>query len=40
MCISFAIDHKNISTYIILLKALMINNNYVCDVKYITTYTN
>ena len=38
--ILFAIDHKNISLYTSLLKAVMIKNNYVCDVKYITTYTN
>ena len=38
LCILFAIDHKNISIYISLLKAVLIKNNHVCDVKY-TTYT-
>ena len=35
----FAIDHKNVTTYITnLLKA--VKNKNVCDVKYITTCTN
>lgn len=35
VCMSFAIDHKNIS----LLKVCDVILN-VCDVKHITTYTN
>ena len=36
----FASDHKNINIYIYasFLKAVLINN--ICDVKYITIYTN
>ena len=41
ICISFAINNKNISIYKSrsLVKVEMIKNCYVCDVKYITTYT-
>ena len=40
ICILFAIDHKNASIYIVLLKAVIIKNNYVCYVRCIATYTS
>ena len=36
----FAIDHKNVIIYTSLLNKSRIDKNSVCDVKYITTYTN
>ena len=41
ICISFAINYKNISIYKSrsLAKAKMIKNCYACDVKYVTIYT-
>ena len=39
--ILFGINHKKYKyMYLSLLKAVMMKNNYVCDVKYIITYTN
>ena len=39
VCILFAINHKNVSVCTNLLKAIVIND-YVCDVGFISTYTN
>ena len=36
----FVIDHKNVSIYASLLKAVLIKANDFCDVNYITLYTN
>ena len=36
----FAIYHKNVVTYIQVVKSCFGKNTNVCDEKYITTYTN